>query len=245
LGEQRLNQVVAIEKGIKNRVCAEISRLHKLNQKSELFNGFIKNYTPKDDDGEQYPTESKRVQLSASDAINEFAKALSQLLDIEATKDYANCNARADVVVDGAVLLGDAPTTYLLFLEKQIADIRTYIEKLPVLDDSEAWDIDVNTGLYKTDTVKTHRTKKVQKPVVLYDATDRHPAQTQMITEDITVGYWNIVKQSGAIPVPEIKKLVKRIDKLSAAVKFAREKANSIEAVSVSVGDAVFGYLFD
>ncbi|MDQ3812829.1 MAG: hypothetical protein M3347_02630 [Armatimonadota bacterium] len=39
---QKLNQVVAIEKGVKSRVYGEVTELHKTSQKPELFNGFIK-----------------------------------------------------------------------------------------------------------------------------------------------------------------------------------------------------------
>jgi hypothetical protein len=37
---------------------------------------------------------------------------------------------------------------------------------------------------------------------VLYDATEHHPAQTQLISEDVIVGWWETVKHSGAIPRP-------------------------------------------
>ena len=242
---QKLNQIVAIEKGIKSRSYSEITKLHKFNQKQELFNGFTKNYKSKDEEGESYPPENKKVQLIATETLEQFSKVLTELLDIEATKDWANCKASADIVIDGEVLVKGVPTPYLLFLEKQINDIRTYIEGLPVLDTSEDWTEDVNSGLFKTDVVKTHKTKKVQKPIVLYEATEKHPAQTQMITEDITVGYWNIIKQSGALPIPQKKKILAKVEKLSSAVKFAREKANSIDAESVEVGAKMFKYLLD
>ena len=240
---QKLNQIIAIEKGVKSRTYSEISMLHKNNQKHDLFNGFSKFYTPKNDDGESYPPENKKVQMIAFESLKNFGKTLTKLLDITATKDWANCTAIADIVIDGEVLVKDAPTSYLLFLEKQINDIRTYVETLPILDTSEDWVEDVNSGLYKTGSVKTHKTKKMQKPIVLYEATDKHPAQTQMITEDIVVGYWDIVKQSGAMPIFKKKQILERIEKLSAAVKFAREEANSVNAVQMEFGSKLFNYL--
>jgi hypothetical protein len=239
----KLNQVIAIEKGVKTRVYETISYLHKVNQKPDLFGGFVKSYVPKDEDGEQYPPESKKVQLIASESLERFAKSLTELLDVEATKDIANCTALADVVVDGTTIMSQVPTTYLLFLEKQINDIRTYVKVLPELDPAEDWSVDVNSGLYKTGVVKTHKTKKTQKPIVLYEATDKHPAQTQMITEDVTVGYWNIVKQSGALPLPVKKKILDRVEKLLNAVKFAREEANNNNADNIKVGEQLFNYL--
>lgn len=220
----KLNQIVAIEKGVKGRVYGEISEMHKLSQKPDLFSGFSKQYRKKDEDGEDYPPEQKRVQVTA-------------------TKDWANCRAVADVEVDGIVLIAGAPVPFLLFLEKQITDLHTLIDKLPILDEADDWTRNDGTGLFKTTPIATHRTRKVQKPIVLYDATKEHPAQTQLITEDIVVGYWDTVKHSGALPSTRKKELLARIEKLSQAVKFAREKANSIDAETVSVGKPIFDYL--
>ena len=80
---------------------------------------------------------------------------------------------------------------------------------------------------------------------MLYDATEHHPAQTQLISEDVVVGTWTTVKQSGAMPAPMKKRVLKRIETLANAVKFAREQANSIEADDQKVGKEVFDYLFD
>jgi hypothetical protein len=38
--------------------------------------------------------------------------------------------------------------------------------------------------------------------------------------------------------------LLDRVEKLQAAVKFAREEANAAEVTDVHVGEVVFGYLF-
>jgi predicted Zn-ribbon and HTH transcriptional regulator len=79
---------------------------------------------------------------------------------------------------------------------------------------------------------------------VLYDATDKHPAQTQLIVEDITVGYWNVIKQSGAIPENRKKEILERIEELTKQVKSAREKANMVDAENKEIGYTLFSYLF-
>ena len=240
----KLNQIVAIEKSVKSRVYGDFTELHKASQKAELFSGFSKNYRKRDEEGEDYPPESKRVQLEAGDVLSQVAKLLTELFDVTATKDFANCQAFADVVVDGQTLVAQAPVPFLLFLEKQLTDLHTFVDKMPTLDPADEWASDPNSGLYKTVSLATQRTKKVQKPVVLYDATDKHPAQTQLITEDVVVGYWDTVKQSGALPIPRKRELLDRLEKLSQAVKFAREQANDAEAPEHKIGAAVFGFLF-
>ena len=240
----KLNQILAVEKGVKTRVYAQISELHKATQKPLLMNGFEKNYRRKDEDGENYPPESQKVQYGHSEVTEQIADALAELFDITATKDFANCQTKADVVVDGEVLLQDAPATYLLFLEKQLSDLQSFFQKMAELDSSSDWSLDPSTDLHKTEAMQTQRTKKVQRPIVLYDATEHHPAQTQLITEDVVVGHWTTVKTSGAIPMPRKKTLMARIDKLSNAVKYAREKANAMEVEPQKVGKDLLGYLF-
>lgn len=241
----KLNQIIAIEKGIKARAYSEVSELHKLNQKPALFNGFSKSYDPLDDAGEKLPSEQQRVQHNVKDVLKATERFMTEMMDTTARKDWTNCHAVADVVVGDTVILPGVPVTYLLFLEKQLSDLHAFAKTLPVLDSVENWTKDENSGLYKSGEVKTHRTKKTQRAIVLYEATDKHPAQAQLITEDLLAGYWTSVKQSGAMPLPDREALVERIEALMNAVKQAREEANSIEeASSPNVGEAFFNYLF-
>lgn len=240
----KLNQIIAVEKGIKARAYSELTELNKAAQKAELFNGFSKVYEKKDEDGEDLPSEKKRVQFVAGEVLRAAERAIGEWMDVTARKDWSNAIATADVSVDGKVVLAGVPVTYLLFLEKQLTDMRTFAGNMPVLDEGEAWTRDENSGLYKSDVVSTHRTKKVQKPIVLYPATPEHPAQTQIVTEDVIAGHWKQVKHSGAMPKPERAALLERVEKLLKAVKEAREAANGIDEVPApAVGQAIFGYL--
>lgn len=241
---EKLNQIIAIEKGVKSRVYSNITELNKIAQKAGMFNGFHKTYIPKDEDGDQYPPESIKVQAQSDSIIRLFFQSLTELLDVVATKDVTNCEAKADIIVDGTTLLSDIPSTYLLFLEKQMNDIRTFINNIPVLDENEDWIKDENSNLYKTSSIKTNKTKKLQKPIVLYDATDRHPAQTQLITEDIVIGSWETIKISGAISKFEKDKINLNLNKLSDSIKKAREAANMTVAKQQYVGSIITKYLF-
>lgn len=242
---QKLNQVVAIEKGVNSRATTEISTLYKVVQKPVLFNGFSKTYQPLTEGSETYPDEAQKVQVKVTDIIDSMREFKTELLDTVAQKDFANTKATADVVVDGKVLVEKAPVPYLLFLEKQLTDVKTLIGALPVLDPNDDWNLDAGNGIYKSVPTKTHRTKKTEKPIVLYDATDKHPAQTQLITEDSVVGHWELVKQSGAMTETAKKTLLKKAEVLLDAVKQAREEANNSEAPKVAVGDKLLGYIFE
>jgi hypothetical protein len=240
----KLNQIIAVEKGVKSKAHQDLTAAHHGLQKPALLAGISRTYQPKDEEGEQLPPESTRVQVKAEDVLRETAKTLTRLFDVTATKDWANCAARADVTVDGRVLVSEVPVAYLLFLEKQLTDINTFVRKLPVLDASESWTQDPSTDAWKTESVRTLRTKKVPRNHVKAEATEKHPAQVEVYYEDIPVGYWTTVKFSGALPARRVNELLERVEKLQQAVKFAREEANNQEADEQKIGRSVLSYLF-
>jgi hypothetical protein len=240
----KLNQILAVEKGVKSDTQRKVTDAYHTIQKNALLSGISRTYQPVDDEGEHLPAESTRVQVQAEDLLKQLGAALTRLFDVTATKDWANCVARADVTVDGTTLLENVPVTYLLFLEKQLVDLNAFVRRLPVLDASESWAQDPSTDAWKTEPVRTLRTKKVPRNHVKAEATDKHPAQVEVYYEDVPVGYWTTVKFSGALPARRVNELLARLEKLQQAVKFAREEANGVDVVDQRVGDAVFGYLF-
>lgn len=240
----KLNQIIAVEKSVKSRSFQELTEAHHALQKPALLTGISRNYRPKDEEGEQLPPESTRVQVKAEEIIQSTARILANLFDVTATKDWTNCEARADVVVGEQVLIKDAPVSYLLFLEKQLVDLNTFVRKLPVLDASESWSFDPGADCYATEPVQTVRTKKIPRNHVKAEATEKHPAQVEVYYEDVTVGYWRTVKFSGALPAQRVHELLNRIQKLQQAVKFAREEANSVDAKEQKIGEKFFNYLF-
>jgi hypothetical protein len=240
----RLNQIIAVEKGVKSRSFQELTDAHHALQKPALLAGISRTYRPKDEEGEQLPPEATRVQMKAEEIIRQTVDILTRLFDVTATKDWANGQARADVIVDGNVLLAQVPVTYLLFLEKQLVDVHTFVKKLPVLDASESWVFDSSADSWATEPVQTVRTKKIPRNHVKAEATEHHPAQVEVYYEDVAVGYWRTVKFSGAMPASRVNDILERVEKLQQAVKFAREEANNIEVEDQQVGETVFNYLF-
>lgn len=240
----KLNQIVAVEQGVKSKTDRELTDLHHRVQKAALLSGIARTYQPKDEDGESLPPESTKVQVHAESVLSDVASTLTRLFDVTATKDYGNAVARADVVVDGTTVVSEVPVPYLLFLEKQLTNVSTFVRKLPILDPSENWTVDDTTDSFRTDTTRTVRTKKVPRNHVKAPATDKHPAQVELYYEDVSVGTWSTVKFSGALPASKVRELSERVEKLQTAVKYAREQANATEVDDKRVGNAVFGYLF-
>jgi hypothetical protein len=241
----KLNQIIAVEKGAKSRAFEELTAVYQMLEKTPLLSGISRVYTPRDEEGEVLPAESTRVQFTAQESLARASAALKELWEVTATKDWANCNAKADVVVDGRTLLEGVPVTYLLFLEKQLIDIHTFIKKLPVLDQAETWTPDdTQTGVYVTREIQTLRTKKVPRNHVKAEATKEHPAQVEMYNEDVVVGTWATRKFSGTLPSSQVRELRVRVEKLQAAVKYAREEANGADAPQVLDADEILQFIF-
>lgn len=240
----KLNQIIAVEKGVKASSQSELTKNYQLLQKSGMLLGLSRTYQPKDEEGEMLPPESTRVQLKAEEVLRRVSEVMTRLFDVTATKEWANGSAIADVVVDGRTIVADVPVTYLLFLEKRLVDVHTLIDHLPLLDSAEEWEFDETTDCYRTAPSKTIRTKKTPRNHVKAEATEHHPAQVEMYYEDVPVGTWTTVKFSGALPATRVNELRERVEKLQAAVQQAREKANEIEVTDQQIGKPIFDYLF-
>lgn len=245
--KKRLSEIIAIEKGIKNRVNTEASELYKVLLKAEKFGGYSKSYQPKLEEGDTVPPERKEVELRAEDVLLQNAKLYTELVDVILTKDLGNRNASADVEIGDATLLENVPATTLLYLEKMLLDTRSFVERIPVLDPGALWTYDANARLYRSEPSSTSRTKKVEKALVLYDAVVKDgvgiPAQTKTTTEDITIGTYTKIEQCGALPLPRKEKILGRVDKLLIGVRQARTRANAVEVETTKIGSVLFDYL--
>lgn len=240
----KLNQIIAIQATKKSLAKDALTEVYQMLQKSDLLSGIARSYKPKDELGEALPPESKLVQFKVDEAISKITKSLVEMFDVVATQDWANCEAKADVVVAGKVVIKAVPVTHLLFLEKQLIDLHTFIEKLPALDTAERWSYDASQDCFASEPYQSLRTKKVPKTHIKYEATKEHPAQVEMYMEDVTVGTWTAVKYSGAIPAARRNAMLERVRALQDAVKAAREEANSRDVEPKKVGEAVLDFIF-
>ena len=241
----RLNQIVAYNKAVQTRVMTDVSALHHATQKGSLMTGMHREYHPRSVDDEPLPPENQRVQYIAKDVLDQVARNFTELLDITATKDYGNQHAKASVVVNGKPLVTDAPVPYLLFVRKQLEYMRTFVEKMTQLDSSVEWEFEGHSGLWKTQRIATSRTKKMPRPIVKYEATPQHPAQTEMIMDDVFVGTWSAIKLSGGLSPKRRQAILGNIDKVLRAVHDAIETANLAEVQDVHVGHAITSFLFN
>lgn len=240
-------QIIAAQATRKSQLQEQWTKAHRALGASDPLTGLTRTYAPRTESDEPKPAERKLVRYTAAEVVRELEKALVELFDTTATIDVGNTVARADVVIDGKVLVGNLPATHLLWIEKQLVDMRTLIQKMPVLDPSEEWSPSPESGIgiFVSAPVQTVSSAKVMKTHVAYAATDKHPAQVVNYNEDVPVGTWTTRKFSGMVPGTYVQQMLERVEKLQRAVKMAREEANSLQVIQVHEGAAILAYIFD
>lgn len=240
----KLAQIVAVEKGVKTDAQKTVTEAYKQIQSARSrFEGIAREYRPKLEDGDTLPPEQTRVQLTAEGLLGDVKDALTRMWDVVATKDATNTQATADIVVDDEVLAPAVPVTTLLWLEKQLVDLHTLVEKLPLLDPGKTWNFDPNVAAYASEPTESVKTRKVLRNHVKAEATVEHPAQVETFAEDEIIGYWKSIHFSGAVPAQRQAELLRRVGALQAAVKFAREEANSIPVTDKKIAGPMLDYL--
>lgn len=247
-----LHQIIAVERGVEadaKRGLAEITRVLAVGGDSDPLTGITRTYRPREEGGVQRPAEARRVQVTAADLLAGAQKSLTRLFDLKFTREYTNCYARADVIVDGETLLSDVPAGYLLFLEGRLADlVKELIDRLPVLDQAEDWhdyreDPSLPAGVWASAPRETTSSQKVPQVQVLAPATKEHPAQVRPYETDVIGGYWTQVKLSGQLPAHVVQEIRGRATRLLEAVRYARELANTEEARDREAGAKVLGFV--
>lgn len=254
----QLHTFIALRDAVKSRRTQALTALHRESTKYDLYEGLTRSYRPRDaDDTETLPTENRNIQVNADTMLNGLVQTVTRDWNLMASVDASNQRAVADVVVPTGektpsgeavtrVVLRQVPATFLLYLARELDDVYTFVSKLPTLDPAARWEYDENVAAHVADPVETHRTKKVLRNHVKWEpqpGNDKHPAQVDTFTEDKVVGYWTLVRRSGALPLERKARLLQRIDTFRLAVKEARERANETEVDDREVARAVFDYL--
>lgn len=240
----KLHEILAVEtdlRGATNKLLQEGMKTFK--DKLSIFDGLHRRYESLTDGDEGQPPQDKPLAETVPSKLKWVENQFSQFLDVTFQKEVTNTKAKADIKVGDNVLVSDVPVTQLLSWEKTLVGLRQLYETLPTLDLSEEWELDPKTGSYKTREKWVYSAKRVKRNHVVSPATDKHPAQVQVYEEDVPVGKWFTIKESGAVTTAEKAKLIGRVDQLLHAVKQARQRANECEVENRKVADSIFNFI--
>lgn len=73
----KLNQVIAISKGVKADAEKAITGAYHQIQSTPRLSGIARSYKPTDETGEQLPSEGTKLQLRAEEIVAGFSTALT------------------------------------------------------------------------------------------------------------------------------------------------------------------------
>jgi transcription termination factor NusB len=241
----KLHELLAVEpdlKGSAEKIIKET--VNTFTKKEHHFIGRHKSYKPIDEEGDTFAPETQEMVTTVLKKLEHTQEVVGKYLDAMAQKELTNTTASAILEVDGQVLFdAPLPATLLLAIEGRLKQLREAYNAIPTLDPSETWKWDTATGTYEASSKETYKTKKVYRNHVVAAATDKHPSQVQVFTEDERIGAWTEKKWSGMITPAEKALILGRIDTLAQAVKRARKRANDAEVKIISIGDALLNFI--
>ncbi|MBD3408195.1 MAG: hypothetical protein GF411_18885 [Candidatus Lokiarchaeota archaeon] len=249
----KLHEIIAVEgdhRGAYQKILNEATATFK--NKPNHFMAQVRHYEPFDEnDPDVLADEEVEMVTTVDEKLDYiFSESIIPYLDVLIQKERTNQEARTDLVVDGVTIAKDVPATFLLGLETRLKDIRQVLDNIPTLQPGIKWEKDethvkATTGtVYKTaNPVEKRRTKKVVQHKVLYDATDKHPAQIEKWNEDAPIGKFIETHWSGVLSPADKSSIISRVDKLQRAVKKARQRANEQEILNVTIGKEIANYI--
>jgi hypothetical protein len=94
-------------------------------------------------------SEVKVIETTVADKLDYLSRDLSRLYDVLLQKEIGNQEARADLVVNGEVLIPDAPATFLLGMETRLKALRQVLLHIPTLEPGRTWTEDEASGILR------------------------------------------------------------------------------------------------
>lgn len=237
--EPLLHEILAVEQEIKAK--AERARnqlIETFRSKQTHFTGIRRTFRPFSVDeksgesgGERLEAET-RLAKTVHEELTAVLREVGQAVDIGFQLDEANTRARADIVVDGEVLIADVPATFLLQLERRLKEVRAVFKEAPTYDPVRLWSVDPSADkkhVLRAEPVTTIRKQRSRKYNVMVEATKEHPAQVDVVEIDEPVGEIRSYEWTGMLSIGKKSALLEQVDRLLSAVKQARSRANTVE----------------
>jgi len=247
MGKNALHALLAVEPSLDQQAKNIMDEcVNTFTKKQEHFDGITKLYSSFNEGEELIPPETKEVVTTVKEKLDYVKESVIRSLDATISKEETNASgeAKAELVVKGVSFGTFAATTYIA-LERFLTRIREQYKAIPTLDPARAWETEKQSGrnLYQASPEVKYRTVKKTKVITLAPPTDKHPAQTQLVQDEVQVGKYDTTYTSGRLSPGEKFTLLSNIDELILAVKQAKEMANQAEAKQIKLGEAIFSFI--
>lgn len=245
----KLHEILAVARNLETQATKTRTELAgTFEKKRHLFAESLVTFVPVGADAEPVTEKQSGLQTTVKRELKWIKPFLANAMDAKVQIDVANNGAKADVILEtGKTLLTDIPGISLLELEKRMEELHAFVAQIPTLDPAKDFTAAPDRGndIFQARPDVRTRTAKVQKALVLYPATDKHPAQTQLVSEDVPTGKVTTQEWSGMITTTEKGEILERVEILARAIKKARSRANDIVVPEApKVGDVMLSYVF-
>jgi len=244
----KLHELLAVEGSLENQTKKVVSELaNTFEKKRHLFEEKRTTFISSTEGAPAVVELQSDIQTTVDKELKWVSQHVIKSLDASYQVAEANTAARADVLLeDGTPLLRDMPATALLELEKRVAELHTLVVAIPTLDPAKGFVADVNRGCFVAREVVKTRTKKTPKVLVKYEATDKHPAQTEVYQEDVPIGKIQEQEWSGLVTPLRKSELIDKVEKLARAVRQARSRANEVPVdASKTIGKVLVDFVLN
>ncbi len=245
----RLHELLAIRTSLETQAGTTTNGLAAtFEKKHHLFTGKVKSFTPNGEASATKVEEQLDIQTTVTGELTWLKPHVTPWIDNIFHIAQGNTDAKADIVLDnGQVIATAVPTSALLDYERLVEGLRQLALKIPTHDPAKSFAPapDKGAGIYAARPVEKVRREKHKKVYVLAPATDKHPAQVQLIDEDEPTGTIHEQEWSAMLTPAQKADILARTEHLARAVKRARMRANTaIVDVSRKIGEEMFRYAF-
>lgn len=243
----KLHELLAVETDLQNVFKVVVNEAQKtFKGKQNMFIGYERHLeTFNEDDNTSTPDEKQHIETTIAEKLDYIAEKGSRYINAVFQKEATNQIAKADIIIDNETIAAGIPATFLLGLEAKLKNMRDMYIAIPTLQPGIEWIWNIDLNAYKmADPEIKMRTSKTFKHKVLYEATDKHPAQIEKWEENINTGKYVRNVWSGMISTSDKAIMLGRFDQLLRAIKKARMRANDIKVVDHNdIGEKIFNFI--
>lgn len=245
----KLHELLAVEKT--TTAAAEKlfqDTLGKFQRVDSFFQGHIKTLamlidTPENKAMERAARAEKVLPTTVPTTLDYALDFWAKSEDVLFQKNKTNQSAAADLEFEGKVIAKVVPVDELMGLEARLMKLRGLFATIPSLDASRNWILDPNAAQVGTWVAAAEdvssKTEKIIDAKVLYEATEKHPAQVKEFSKDVVVGTFITKNFSGAVTAAQKARILEITDLLIAEAKRSRVRANNIDACNDKIGKTI------
>lgn len=250
----KLHALLAVEKTKASALGRLLDDTRVKFSKPDYFKGHIKTLKMLEDNPanqalEESSREHKALPTTVDETLDYMLKYWADHEDVLFQKNKTNQLAKADLMLRGNILVKDVPVDELLGLESRLESLRGLMHTMPTLDAAGTWVIDSSLGRRGVHSAKDDniviKTEKKMTAVVLYEATDHHPAQIEKIQQDVPVGKFIWRSYSGAATSLQKAEVLSLLDDLISEAKQARMRANNTDIVTEKIGATITNLIME